>query len=679
MNRILKWILAVAATVAILLVALSVALPILLDPNNYKNEINAAVLQRTGRELTIAGDISWRVFPSVGLQIEQLSLANRAGFGARPMLEVSEASIVVELLPLFRRQIEIDRVDLEGLAAYLRSNEDGHNNWEDLARRGAAAVQEAPAEMEIELSAGNITLKNTARSVDLDGFNTGSSPVIPAQAFTLEGAFKLNFLQKQLAGEANFDGLIQILRGQGLLGFQDVEFFFSGTRGPVEDSTPLELQASTDITVDLGRDQATLTDLTLQLFDLTAAGSLDITQLSTELKYGGRLQVAEFSPRQLLQDLGMEAPQTKEPDALRNMQAELDFSGSATGVNITGLQLVLDRSTLDGRLGVESFDPLQLSFNLDIDTLNLDDYSLIPVAEENVEVGGAGLAVGSMLLFTGGGEITVEHLVSSGLTATDFKVTLRSNANEIRLFPMSSRFYGGQHQGDVRIVFGAGQPLLTLNQLVTGFETSMLFRDLAGMDRLHGKGDVYLKVRANLGNEEQIRRSLTGDAGLSIVDGAIDDRDVRGAVDKVTALLGRRDGVAPAIGAGDRLEFSELIVTGLIERGILASDDLVLRSALVNASGEGTVNLVDETINYVIYPVLVNELAAQVPEDYRGMSIPVRVSGNIYEPAVSLDVAAGIMASQNANIVNQAGEAAGELLEGLLGKKKDKPKKKDRE
>jgi hypothetical protein len=68
-----------------------------------------------------------------------------------------------------------------------------------------------------------------------------------------------------------------------------------------------------------------------------------------------------------------------------------------------------------------------------------------------------------------------------------------------------------------------------------------------------------------------------------------------------------------------------------------------------------------------------------VPEDYRGMSIPVRVSGNIYEPAVSLDVAAGIMASQNANIVNLAGEAAGELLEGLLGKKKDKPKKKDRE
>ena len=42
-----------------------------------------------------------------------------------------------------------------------------------------------------------------------------------------------------------------------------------------------------------------------------------------------------------------------------------------------------------------------------------------------------------------------------------------------------------------------------------------------------------------------------------------------------------------------------------------------------------------------------------------------------------MDIAAGIMASQNADIVNQAGEAASLLLEELLGKKKDKPNKKD--
>ncbi|MCW8924731.1 MAG: AsmA family protein [Xanthomonadales bacterium] len=677
MNRILKWVLAMAATVAVLLLVLSIVLPLLLDPNNYKDEINAAILKETGRELNIAGDISWRVFPSVGLEIEQLSLANRAGFGVQPMLEVSDASVILELFPLFSRQLEIDRIELEGVSAYLRSNTDGHNNWEDLVDRGTAAAQEAPAEMEIEVSRGNFSLENTARRVDFDVFSTSSAPATPSQAFVLKGWAELRFLQPEVAGEIEFEGLIQALRGQGLLGFEGVEFDFKGSKGPAGDSLPLALKASTDVFVDLARDEASLTELTLQFFDLTAAGALNITQLSSEPEFDGQLQVSEFSPKLLLQDLGMEAPPTRNPDVFGKLQAEFDFSGSGSGLDIAGLKAVLDHSTLDGRLVIEAFEPLQLSFDLAVDSLNLDDYSLLAVTEDSTEVGGAGLAVGSMLFFNGGGDLSIGRLVTGGLTAEDFEVTIRSDANEIRLFPMGSRLYGGQHQGDIRLNFAAAPPTLTVNQVVTGFETSTLLRDLVDTDRLHGTGDLYLKVHTRLGSEEQTRRSLSGDVGLSVVDGVIDDIDVRGMVDKVTALLGEGNETASAVGATDRMEFSELIITGIIDQGILKSDDLALRSALVNASGKGTVNLVKETVSYVIYPVLVNELAAQLPVDYRNLSFPVRVSGNLYEPDISLDIAAGIMASQNANIVNEAGEAAGSLLQELLGKKKDKPKKKD--
>lgn len=676
MNKFLKWVLAMAATLAILLLVLSIALPLLLDPNNYKDEISAAVLKETGRELTIAGDISWRVFPSVGLDIEQLSLANRAGFGDRPMLEVSEASVIVSLLPLFSRQLEIGRIDVEGLSAYLRSNSDGHTNWEDLAGRGiAATVPETPAELEIEISSGDIRLENTARRVDLEGFVSG--PAASSQAFELDGRLELKLLQQEVVGEIDFDGLVQAARGLGLVGFQDAGFSFNGSKGPAEDSMPLVLRANTDLVVDLGRDEATLTDLALQFFELRATGTLDVTQLSSGLEYGGQLQVAEFSPKQLLQDLGMEAPQTQDPEVLGRLQGELDFNGSAMGVNIVKLKAMLDRSALDGRLAIETFAPLQMSFDLSVDTLDLDDYSLVPASDDGTEVGGAGLAVGSMLFFTGGGDLGIRRLVTGGLTVEDLEVTITSDANEIRLFPMSSRLYGGQHQGDIRLSLDSAQPTLRLNQVVSGFETATLLRDLAGTDRLHGTGDFFLKVRSVLGNEEDTRRSLSGDVGLSVIDGAIDDIDVRGAVDTIIALLGRGDGSASSIEATDRLEFTELLVTGIIEAGILKSDDLVLRSALANAGGEGSVNLVNETVNYVIHPVLVNQLAAQLPEEYRNVSVPVRVTGNLFEPDISMDIAAGIMASQNADIVNQADEAASLLLEELLGKKKDKPNKKD--
>jgi len=677
MKKVLKWILGLVATLVILLVAISVALPLLLDPNDYKDEISAAVEKRTGRELAINGDISWRIFPSIGLQINNVSLANRAGFGARPMIEVAEAAVIVKLEPLFSRRLEVGRVDLEGVSAYLRSNTDGRNNWEDLTGRGHGGTtgntgQETTADLEIEVSQGNLSLSNTMRRVDLAGFDAGAQAGFDHQAFDLQGELTLTFLQQEITGELGYQGLLQLVRGQGLFGLQDLELSFLSNQSTTKES----VSATTDVVLDMARDQARLTDFVLQFFDLRAEGEIDVASLSGEPEYSGRLTVAEFNPRQLMVDLGQEAPQTSKPSALSRLQAEMKFSGSPDKLTLSEIGIVLDDSTLTGQLTIQEFDPLRLVFDIGIDTLNLDDYSLLAAADEaaddDVKVEGTGLFVGSMLLFTGGGNLVIDHLVASGLTIEDLNAGITSNAQEMRLFPVSSRLYGGQQQGDVRVSFDADRTVLTTNQVVTGFEVSGLLQDLAGSARVHGTGDLYLKVRTVLGDTQQTWQSLTGDAGLSIVDGVIDDIDIRSAMDKVTAFLDQSGYAGVAIEAGDRMEFSELIVSGIIERGILKSDDLALRSTLVNASGQGTVNLVNDTVNYVIYTVPANRLAAQLPADYRSIMIPVRISGKLYEPDVSMDVAAGIMAPENANIVNQAART---LLEGLLDKKKDRQKK----
>lgn len=678
MKKVLKWILGLVAVVAIVLVIISVALPLLLDPNNYKDEISAAVEQRTGRELAINGDISWRVFPSVGIQVNDMSLANRAGFGDRPMLQVDEAAVTVKLEPLFNRRLEVSRVELEGVTAYLRSNKDGRNNWEDLTGRGHGDAsgdtgQETVADFEIEVSHGDLTLSNTMRRVNLAGFDHAQQTGVDHHAFDLEGELTLAFLQQEVTGELAYQGLLQIARGQGLLGLQDLELSFM----PAESTTGEAVAVSTDIVVDLARDQAELTDLVVQFLDLHAEGAVHVATLSSEPQYNGQLDVAEFNPRQLMKDLGIEAPQTRKAVALSRLQAGFKFNGSPGGMVLPEVGILLDDSTLEGRLTIAAFDPLQLAFDMNIDTLNLDDYSLSvakDTADADAEVAGTGLLVGSMLLFTGGGDLVIDHLVASGLTIEDLNATITSDAQEIRLFPISSRLYGGQHQGDIRVSFDSAQPVVTANQVVSGFEVSSLLQDLAGSARVHGTGDLYLKVRTSVGNSQQARQSLSGDMGLSIVDGVVDDVDIRGAVDKATGLLGLGQHQRIAVGAGDRIEFSEFIVSGIIGRGILKSDDMALRSTLFNASGNGTVNLVNETVNYLVYTVPGSGLATQLPEDYRDVMVPVRVSGSLYDPGFSLDVATGIMASQNAKSLNKAVD---QLLDGLLGDKKEEKQRQD--
>lgn len=683
MKRVFKWILAVVATLALLVLVVSITLPLLLDPNDYKDRISALVSRETGRELAIKGDISWRVFPALGIELNELSLANRPGFGERPMLEIARTSVTVEMLPLFSRRLEVGRIGMDGISANLRSNTDGQNNWQDLVEkiRGSSITQAVEpgqtTNFEVEVSAGQLNFESTARRVALDGLQNLTAVDQVAQAFELDGEAMLEFPLQELSGQISAVALLQHVGNTGLIGIQDLDTRFNGIQGQADAGIPVNFQSSMDIVVDLVRNQAAVTDMVAQLFDLRAVGSVDIADLSGETTYNGRLELPGTNPKQLLQDAGLAELKTRKPEALTHLQAEMSFSGSQGQVEIPDLSIVLDSTSLGGQLAIESFNPLQMIFDLDVDTLNLDDYSLLSGPEDESgevsEVGGAGLLVGSMLFLTGGGDLDVGRLVMNGLTVEDVSVHISSGDDGIRLFPMSSSFYGGQHQGDIQVGFDTGVPILTASQVLTGFEVSSVLKDLAGYDRLHGTGDIYLKVRTQLGSALQARQALSGDIGISVIDGVIDDIDVPGAVTRIASLLGYQDIAGDMMPASDRMEFTELIVTGMINKGIVQSDDLMLNSMFVNATGQGSVNLVNETLNYTLYPLLANELRAQTPAELRDVSIPVKVTGKLYSPNLSVDLNAGLSSAQKAQIANKAGELSRALLEGLRSDKKDQP------
>ncbi len=101
-------------------------------------------------------------------------------------------------------------------------------------------------------------------------------------------------------------------------------------------------------------------------------------------------------------------------------------------------------------------------------------------------------------------------------------------------------------------------------------------------------------------------------------------------------------------------------------------------------------------------PVLIGE-AGQSLGDLNGVSIPVKLSGNLYEPDIRVDIVAALAGSQKEKITRKADEyignllggeedagaddkegdneqetdVASSLLKGVFGKKKDSDKKKD--
>lgn len=151
MNKILKRTLLIAGALLLALAAALCAVLLLVDPNEYRAEIAAAFNQATGRQLSMKGPLSLKIFPRLALRAQDLSLAQAPGFTEDPLAEVEEVTVSIALLPLLSKSIEADIVSVRGLKVVLLTDKTGRKNWElPLAAENAAASpgpqpQTAPA------------------------------------------------------------------------------------------------------------------------------------------------------------------------------------------------------------------------------------------------------------------------------------------------------------------------------------------------------------------------------------------------------------------------------------------------------------------------------------------------------------------------------------------------------
>jgi uncharacterized protein involved in outer membrane biogenesis len=105
-------------------------LPFLIDLNNYKDDISAQAQKYIGREVTVDGDIRLALFPTPGIKVSKIRLANLDHAHHPDMVVLDKLELNVDLMRLLKGVIEVTKVQLEGAKVYLEKLPDGHGNWE---------------------------------------------------------------------------------------------------------------------------------------------------------------------------------------------------------------------------------------------------------------------------------------------------------------------------------------------------------------------------------------------------------------------------------------------------------------------------------------------------------------------------------------------------------------------
>jgi AsmA protein len=121
----------IGAGVFVLLIAAALTyLVATFDPNAYKGQAVDWMKTHRDRTLAINGPIKLSVFPRLAVQVSGVTLSEKGR--SDEFLALDEAALSVDVLPLLRQQVVVDRVSARGLRVNYQRGDKGSSNIDDL-------------------------------------------------------------------------------------------------------------------------------------------------------------------------------------------------------------------------------------------------------------------------------------------------------------------------------------------------------------------------------------------------------------------------------------------------------------------------------------------------------------------------------------------------------------------
>jgi len=353
--KLLLWL----AGLGVVALAALVILVTKIDPNEHKAWIETRFNKETGREVSLDGPIALTLYPWLGVEAGNVSIANTEEFGAGPFAYLDYVKLRVRTLPLLREEYEVDTIAVKGAILNLVRNEQGMANWENLDGVDDAADNRpmlplaAVALGGVAIEDARITLddRQAAARYEFSAINASTAELKYGEPVDISLGFRGRSNKPALEATVSLAGIINYATDgeQFAVAPLDVDAVIKSSNIP-GGQTSARLSARVD--VDLDENTAALSDFTLDTLDATVAGNLSAQHIDSPAPaiaatldaqgadLGQLFKVAEIEPlaSQLarLADRSFLVSATVDADLERG---DIDLSGLSAnllGANING-------------------------------------------------------------------------------------------------------------------------------------------------------------------------------------------------------------------------------------------------------------------------------------------------------------------------------------------------------
>ncbi|MGC8517978.1 MAG: AsmA family protein [Steroidobacteraceae bacterium] len=337
--KALRWSLGILGAVVLLIALALFIVTHVINPDEYRGELERLVARDTGRPLQIEGHLRLEWYPWLELRIGAARLGNLAPIHGADLVRWRSARLPVRLLPLLLHQrIEIGTIRIDGAHIRLWRTAAGTGNWQPLLAGAPGGTSGAPPSLG-GLVLRDATLQYSASSgvIRLTHWQLRLGAWQPGRPFALATRFRLH------APKLPVKGIAIAFRARHL-----------NVR-----TAPLALSAPH--------------------WDLTAAnatlsGSVQFADPNARPRGTGELTLQVPSVRALIAQLGLKMRLPQDPGVLGLLSLTGRWMLQGSTMRIDPLSARLDQTTLSGWLAHSGGATARWTFDLNADHIDFSDY-----------------------------------------------------------------------------------------------------------------------------------------------------------------------------------------------------------------------------------------------------------------------------------------------------------------
>jgi AsmA protein len=399
------------------------------------------------------------------------------------------------------------------------------------------------------------------------------------------------------------------------------------------------LELAAGFTLDSAADTLTVPSLRASAFGLDMSGSVAARNVSSAAAWTGAVNVAEFSPQALLQRFGLPPQQTSDPQAFTRARLGTRFAITKDGAELDDLVLALDDTTIKGSFALQGFEAPAYRFALDVDTVDADRY--LPPKARDADAGEAtagDIELPQQNTMNLDGTMRVGSLKLAGMQFADVGGRIVIGGGDLAIENARASLYGGTFAGAFRVHAAGDDPGLALEGRASNLDLEPLIAALTGEEpNFSGTGNFDLnlagKGRTVIENVQTAGGNVTFDMGNGAIKGFNLGRTLCALYNTTQRAPAPPD--QPPV-----TEYEGIKGSAVVAAGTATSNDLLARTSFMDINGAGTLELVQQELDYELDAKLTGSIAipnCETLDAFIGGEVPFTIRGSVTAPEIRPD------------------------------------------